>query len=200
MEKNQKRATYIILNSNVLFSSLIKGEGFTRAVLLLLMRSEEFKFVIPKTVVNEFKLHAGEIARKARLPIAYIINSFEKLIEGVERIDETSLKEQIIEGLKYVNEEKDSPFVAVALKFKPSYILTYNKKDYKIKKLKKREISVISPKEALELMGIEKLEVETKEKFRKSLTFYLGKLKIFRKFNFQISSLFFKSSLIKSLR
>jgi predicted nucleic acid-binding protein len=72
MEKNQKRATYIILNSNVLFSSLIKEEGFTRAVLLLLMRSEEFKFVIPKTVVNEFKLHAGEIARKARLPIAYI--------------------------------------------------------------------------------------------------------------------------------
>lgn len=179
MEKSQEKPKSIVLNSNIFFSSLIKEEGFTRAVLLFLKEDKRLKFLIPRTVVNEFRLHVGEIARKSKLTIKDMLTGFERLIENVKQINELNLREEIKEALKYVKDEKDAPFVAVALKYRPSYILTYNKKDYKAKKLKELSILVLNPKEALDLIGIRKLKLETKEKRKKNLFSYLAKLKMF---------------------
>jgi predicted nucleic acid-binding protein len=181
MEEDQEKPENIIINSNILFSSLIKEEGFTRAVLLFLKDNKKLKFMIPQTVVNEFRFHVGEIARKSRLTMNDVIRSFEKLLENVEKVNELKLKEEIKDGLKYVKDENDAPFVAVALKYRPSYILTYNKKDYKTERLKKIGILVVTPREALDLVGIEKLEVESKEKQKRNFFTYLTKLKMLMK-------------------
>lgn len=80
-----------------------------------------------------------------------------------------------------MKDESDSPFVGVALKYKPSYILTYNKKHYKTEELKKLSIFVITPGEALDLIGIEELSLETREKRKRNLVSYLAKLKMLMK-------------------
>ena len=181
MEKNQEEYESVVINSNILFSSLIKEEGFTRAIFLFLKGEKKIKFLIPSTVVKEFRLHIGEISRKSRLTINDVMNSFERLIDGAHQIDVTSIKEEATESMELVNDENDAPFVAVALKYKPSFILTYNKKDYKINKLRRLGILVISPKEALDLIGIERLEVNTKERRKKNIFSYLAKLKLLKK-------------------
>ena len=181
MEESQENPKSMIINSNILFSSLIKEEGFTRAVLLFLKDNEKIKFLIPMIVVSEFKLHVGEIARKSRLSIKDVILSSDKLLENVEKINESELEEEIKEGIKYVRDENDTPFVAVALKYRPSYILTYNKKDYKTERLKKVDVLVVAPKEALDLLVIEKLEVESKERQKRNFFTYLTKLKMLMK-------------------
>jgi predicted nucleic acid-binding protein len=181
MEETQKRVETIVLNSNILFSSLIKEEGFTRAVLLFLKETMGLKFLIPEKVVQEFETHIGEIARKSGMDTKQIRFIFEKLLEKVEIIKEENIKEEIKQGLKYVKDESDSPFVGIALKFKPSNILTYNKKHYKVGELKQQNIFVITPKEALDSIGIEKLSLETKEKRKRNLISYLAKLKMFMK-------------------
>jgi len=181
MEESKEESRIIVLNSNIFFSSLIKEESFTRAALLFLKDTTNFKFLIPKTVITEFKLHVGEIARKSKLTTSGVLFGFEKLLENVEQTNELDLKEEIKESRKYVKDENDIPFVAVALKHKPSFILTYNKKDYKIQKLKKLDILVLTPKEALDLIGVEKLELKTKEKRKRNLLSYLSKIKMFIK-------------------
>jgi putative PIN family toxin of toxin-antitoxin system len=181
MEEDQEKSQNVVINSNILFSSLIKEEGFTRAVLLFLKDNKNLRFLIPQTVVNEFRFHVGEITRKSKLSMKDVITSFEKLLENVEKINELELTEKIKEGMNYVKDENDTPFVAIALKYKPSYIMTYNKKDYKTEKLKKLDIIVVTPKEALDLIGIEKLKVESKEKRKKNIFTYFTKLKMLKK-------------------
>jgi predicted nucleic acid-binding protein len=181
MEEDQERPENVVINSNILFSSLIKEEGFTRAVLLFLKDNKKLKFLIPQTVVKEFRLNIGEIARKSKLTVRDVVTSFEKLLENVERINELELEEEIKEGMKYVKDQNDTPFVAVALKYIPSYILTYNKKDYKTELLKKVDVLVVTPKEALDLLGIEKLEVKSKERRKRNFFTYLTKLKMLMK-------------------
>jgi len=178
MEESKENTRAVVINSNILFSSLIKEEGFTRAVFLFLKGSMGIKLMIPSTVVGEFKAHIGEIARKSGLSFNDVSKIFENLIENVEKVGESGLKEEVEESINYVKDEKDAPFVAVALKHRPSYILTYNKKDYKIKTLKNLGISVMTPKEALDLVGIERLELETKEKRKRNIRSYLTKLKM----------------------
>jgi len=181
MEEDQEKSQNVVINSNILFSSLIKEEGFTRAVLLFLKDNKKLRFLVPQTVVNEFKFHVGEISRKSKLSMKDVITSFEKLLENVDKINEFELTEEIKEGMKYVKDENDTPFVALALKYKPSYIMTYNKKDYKTEKLKKLDILVVNPKKALDLIGIEKLKVESKDKRKKNIFTYFTKLKMLKK-------------------
>ena len=153
MEESQKRAKAVVINSNILFSSLIKEEGFTRAVLLFLKDATGLKFLVPKTVIKELRLNIGEIAEKSKLETNDILAGFGRLLEGMQQIDELELKEEIMEGMKYVNNESDTPFVAVALKHRPAYILTYNKRDYNVGELRKMDVLVVSPGEALDLVG-----------------------------------------------
>jgi len=181
MEKNKEKVKCIIINSNILFSSLIKEDGFTRAALLVLKNTSNVKLLIPNTVVNEFKINLSEISRKSGLSSKNVLITFEKLLENVERLNELDLKDEIKEGIKYVKDEKDTPFVAVALKYRPAYILTYNVKDYKKEKLEKLDILVVTPKDALSSIGVEELEVKTKNKRKKNLLYYFAKLKMFMK-------------------
>lgn len=181
MEEDQERPKSLVLNSNILFSALIKEEGFTRAALVLLKENKAIKFFIPEAVSKEFKFYAGEIARKSGLTINGVFTGFEKLMENVSKVNEMELKTEIKEALNYVKDEKDTPFVALALKCKPSYILTYNKRHYKVKELKNNDILVLTPKEALDLIGIGRIKLETKEKKKRNLLYYLTKLKVFGK-------------------
>jgi len=179
MEEDQEKPKSLVINSNILFSALVREEGFTRAALLFLKDNTNMKFLVPKVVNDEFKFNVGEIARKSKLDTNTVLMNFKKLLENVDQLNEYDLKTEIEEGLEYVNHDSDAPFVAVALKQKPAYILTYNKKDYKADELKRLGISVVTPKEALELIGIGKLELKTKEKSKKNLLYYLTKMKFF---------------------
>ncbi|MEM5879671.1 MAG: PIN domain-containing protein [Candidatus Aenigmatarchaeota archaeon] len=182
MEKNQEKIKCVIINSNIFFSSIIREDSYTRAVLLFLRDSGGIKFIVPKACLEEFKAHIGEISRKSGLTFSDVLFQLQKLVEDVETEDELKLKDEIKIALEYVSDEKGAPFVAVALKHKPSYILTYNKKDYKKIKLKELGISVITPKEAIDLIQT-KFCFKTREKRKKNLIYYLTKFKIWKKSN-----------------
>lgn len=180
MEENQEKPKSVVINSNILFSSLIKEEGFTRATLLFLKEDKNIRLMIPKICLDELKFHASEVARKSGLTIGGVLTGFERLTEGVERVNELNLENEIKEGMNYVNDEKDAPFVAVALKHRPSYILTYNKKDYKGRKLRGVGVLVVNPKEALDLIGMN-FEFETEERRKRNLLSYITKFKMLKK-------------------
>jgi len=57
MEEDKEKLKTVVINSNILFSSLIKEEGFTRAVLIFLKEDTNLRFLIPKKVTEEFKLY-----------------------------------------------------------------------------------------------------------------------------------------------
>jgi len=182
MGKDKEKPKYAVINSNIIFSSIIKEEGFTRAALLFLKDISRLKFLVPKTVVTEVKLNIGQISRKSGLSHNTILAALENMLEGTEKVNEFDLGSEIREGLKYVNDEDDTPFVAIALKFRPSFIMTYNKKDYKIKSLEKLDVFVVTPKELLSMMDIEDLEFESRQKKKGNLMHYFGKFMMkFRK-------------------
>lgn len=55
-------------------------------------------------------------------------------------IDENEFKEFVKEAKKMVRDEKDTSFVALTLKLKPSIIMTYNVSDYLTQELSKRGV------------------------------------------------------------
>lgn len=66
MEKSEEKIKNIVVDTNVVFSSLIKREGRTRAILSFLLSSNLLNFYSPKLMMDELKLHLPELIRKGR--------------------------------------------------------------------------------------------------------------------------------------
>ncbi len=117
----------------------------------------------------------GEIARKTKLSYHRVLLYLQELLKMFQIVKENEFKNFINISRKLVSDEKDTPFVALALKFAPSILMTYNKKHYKQAELEKRNIKVKTPLETLKELGISVVVAETKLKRKQGLIKFLTK-------------------------
>ena len=149
MEKAKKR---IVIDTNVIFSSLLKSEGVTRLVLTLIKQREDVEIFVPKSIYKEIQKYRFEIARRAKISTR-LLDLFIKTI--FDKITVVDVEESFLKRAKnYVRDKSDIPFVAVCLKTKSNFLLTFNTKDFKIDKLKRVGIQVLTPVEFLSYLGV----------------------------------------------
>ncbi len=168
MEKNEK--IKIVVDTNVIFSALVKTEGITRLAISLLKQIKNIEIIAPREIINEIKIHRFEIARKAGINQKIFGYFLDAILKGIKIVE---TKETIEESLEYVKDEKDAPFVAACLKTKASFLMTYNKKDFRVKRLKKIGIDVLTPLEILKKLGIdiaERTEIKRKGHLQKMIS------------------------------
>ena len=120
----------------------------------------------PDLAIREIKIHEEEIARRACMNPKLLRNALGELFRNIEIIKEEDFKDSIAEVKDFVNDENDIPFAALALKYKPSFLITYNEKHYKMEKLKKEGVVVSGPIEALKEMGVDLVDVKIRRKRR----------------------------------
>jgi predicted nucleic acid-binding protein len=154
MEKNSKGIKNIIVDTNIIFSSLVKQEGYTQAVLSLICNTD-FDLIIPSKVVREINRHIYEITRKSGVPQKIIKHLLNLILKNFKIIKEERMKKEIIKGFSYVKHKEDAVFVGTAMKYSPSIILTYNKKHFFVEKLKKENVMVFKPKELINYLNLE---------------------------------------------
>jgi len=176
MGKNKERYRNLILDTNIIFSSLVKSEGVTRAAIFLLFSNSRVKVYSPETIIGEIRRHYQTLGRKMRMNMKLLPMSVEEIVKNIKLVKEASFKKQIKEALKCVTDGADAPFAGLALKLKPSIIVTYNKKHYKIDKLKNRSVEVATPIEALKMTGVKLMSISTKSKKKGDVFSVLSKI------------------------
>ncbi len=176
MGENKKKVINIVIDTNVIISSLIKREGITRAALVLLSKTPHVHLLTPRIFQQEIKRHIREISIKAKLDQKLLSIFLNEITNMIKVVDEERFKEYMKEARNLVSDEKDTSFVALALKYRPSIIMTYNKTDYKKDELEKEDIKVRTPAETLEELGIDVKFAGTKLKRKHGLIELLSKL------------------------
>ena len=138
----------IVIDTNVIISSLVSSEGITQAILSFLIGNRKVELLIPKNVYHEVKRYIGLISRKAKMEYRAVKALIDTLFRNMKTIDEEKYSEKDVKFYKsLVKDESDIPLVIVAYTFRPSIILTYNKRDFHVTKLKELKIEVVEPKE-----------------------------------------------------
>jgi len=139
----------LILDTNVLISSLVRSEGITRASLTILIHDENCEVLAPAEVVEELSTHAQEISHKGNITRSLLEETLERLLEKVQLAPLSSYRNELQEASQFVRDEGDAPFAALALVRSPSIIVTYNKKHFNSKRLMRRQVQVLTPVEVL---------------------------------------------------
>ena len=143
-------AQAIVIDLNVLLAAILKPEGPTSAKLLRLYISGA-KLYTPDYVREEFQRVLGQIAEKKHLDPEELTRAFQSILNLTTQAQIRYYKGYLGEAENLVNDPKDAPYVALALKLRENHarviILTYNKKDYKCEELRERGITVLTPGE-----------------------------------------------------
>ena len=74
----------LVLDTNVLISSLIRSEGTTRVSLTILLHDENCKVLAPADVVEEPRAHAQEIVNKTGISKPLPEETVDRLLQNVE--------------------------------------------------------------------------------------------------------------------
>ncbi|WP_297535368.1 PIN domain-containing protein [Thermococcus sp.] len=139
----------VVVDTNVVFASLIRSGGINRYVLTLY--PELVPFFYPQVVVDEVFNHLGELARKAKLSPEEIKMAMGIIFEPMVLVSSLQLSDYKVSSEEYVHDIGDAPFVACALMLKERYenviILTWNVSDYATGKLRDAGIHVMTPVE-----------------------------------------------------
>ena len=153
IKERTTRKPAIVLDTNVVISSLIKPGGFTRRVILLL--EDQADLYAPKTLLEELTKKTEYLARKKRVSHNEQKHLFTLLFSSVRTIESDTIKPLIKAALKYVQDPDDAPFVALALYLRRIYenviILTWNTSDYKRENLERLKIKVLTPRDVITL-------------------------------------------------
>ena len=151
-EKPNREKTAIVVDTNIIISSLLKETGYTRRTLILL--SELYPAYTPRSALEEIKRHAQTLTEKKGRPWEELETLLEIVIAGMEVVDPETYNRYMEEAQDLVFDPGDADFAALALKLRERYgnilILTWNKKDYDQKGLKRKKIIVATPPEATE--------------------------------------------------
>ena len=139
----------LILDTNVLFSSLVRSEGITRVSLTILFHDENCEVLAPADMVEELRIHAHEICDKAAITRPLLEDTLDRLLENVELAPLSAYRNVLREAMQYVRDESDAPFAALALVRSPSKIITYNKRHFNSTGLMRRQVQVLTPVAAL---------------------------------------------------
>jgi len=154
-EETKERVTRkpaIVLDTNIIISSLIKPGGFTRRVIVLL--EDQADLYAPSTLLEELARKMEYLARKKGVPLRDQRYLLTLLLSGVHTIESDVIKPFIKLALEHVRDRDDAPFVALALYLRRTHeevvILTWNAADYKREDLERLRIKVLTPREVLE--------------------------------------------------
>jgi len=164
MAKNLKEIKSIIIDTNVLFSSLVKEEGYTQAILSILLSQKDIKILVPNSIKDEIALHIHEISRKSGLPVKVVGELVGKFFKYADVVREEYFSEEIIDALELVSDKYDAPFAGLALKNSPSIILTYNKRHFREEKLNERKVKTLTPSEFVDYLN---MELKTNKKVKR---------------------------------
>lgn len=155
MGENSKKIEYIVIDANIVLSSLLRHEGYTQAVLSILLCSRDLKVVAPSEIIKEIEKHLYEISRRSKLPFGVVRNSLKLILKCIKSVREDEFRDEILKSLSFVKHKEDAPLAGLALKYPPSLILTYNKKHFDSEKLEKEGVKVFTPKELIEYLNLE---------------------------------------------
>ncbi len=182
MEKaKNKTKKIVVVDANVIISSLISKEGITQAVLSLLLSLRGIKVVIPASIKEEVLRHAHLISKKSGVSLHTLKKVLSGLFSKMDEIDECKYASEDTEFYgNFVRDESDIPLVIVAYAHKPCFILTYNKSDFRKDKLEREDIHVVTPKEMLEVLGME-VAVKSKVKTKRGFRIFRSIMAIFKK-------------------
>lgn len=134
----------VAVDTNVIFSAMIREEGISRTFLLLPIIHPDIKLVISDVIREEIDEHSVEISRKAGIPIALFYKGLNKLLSMVEMVSVKGKfnKEYL---MRFVKDRDDAHIVALAFSSGARYIVTYNKKHFKTKALSPKGVKIRTP-------------------------------------------------------
>ncbi len=134
----------IVLDSNILFSALIKDSA-TRQLIL----KYENTFLFPSYIFNELEAHKDELVVKSKMGEREFDKLLELLLKKVLIVPDEALKayrEEAIEIVKGIDKD-DAVFVACALAH-PESVIWSDDKDLK----KQKKIKIVSTTEMVTLL------------------------------------------------
>lgn len=139
---------HIVLDSNILFSALIK-DSTTRKLIL----EYDKKFLFPAFIFEEIKKHHKDILKKSKMREAELNMLLTLLLEKVEIVSKNSLLDYRDQALEIVKEIdiNDAIFFACALWAMPSIIWSDDKKLQK-----QNVVTVLNTVEIMELFNKKK--------------------------------------------
>jgi len=150
-KKGTTRKQAIVLDTNIIISSLIKPGGLTRRVILFL--EDQADFYAPKVLLEELAEKTEYLARRKGISPTEQRRLLILLLSGVRTIESNVIKPFVRMALKYVRDPDDAAFVALALYLQRTYkdvvILTWNISDYIKDDLEGMKIKVLTPRDAL---------------------------------------------------
>lgn len=179
MEEDIKKLESIVLDTNVLMSSLIRQEGYTQALLSILLVQKDIKLAVPECIRSEINTHMPEIARKSGLPVNVIREVVNVVFNNMNVVKEETFVNEIREALKLVHDKSDSPFAGLAIKMKPSVILTYNKRHFDEATLAKHDVNVFEPGELAKYLDMA-IKVDKKVKRKGGILKLISSLYLLR--------------------
>ena len=179
MDENSEKIKSIILDTNIIFSSIAKKEGYTQAVLSILLPQKIIDLFAPSAIKTEINAHLPEISRKSGLSANIIREVIAIIFKYVKTVEEEKFKKEITEAFDFVYHKKDAPFAGLAMKYSPSIILTYNKQDFKVEELKRKNVLVFEPKELIKYFDLE-IKLRKKVKKKRGMLKLLSKLYILK--------------------
>lgn len=148
-EAEERGRLAVVFDANVVIASLIRDGGLNRYIVTL--TPTLYPSYYPDILREEVFEHVQDIARRARRPENEISIALTNILEHIHEVKSQELLPFIEDSMRYVNDEKDSLYVATALylrkNFKQVVIITWNKRDFRFWDLIKQWIRVLTPRE-----------------------------------------------------
>jgi|SRR3989338_7483548 len=137
---------FIVVDVNVIISSLLtSGNSFN--VFALNSLTNKFTFIAPEFLIIELEKHKREIKERTKMPLKEFEENLDFIFGQISLIPDSEFNDKIEEANKILQEhKKDSPYLAMALKFKCQ--IFSGDKEFK----KRCKEKVITPKEMIDKM------------------------------------------------
>ena len=181
MERFEKDAKNVVIDTNVIFSAMVKENGFVRGFLIFIKNVEKLNIFIPKLLLREIRMNKRYIARKTGITEDRLNSIFRELLKGMVIVDEKEFLEEIEMCMKSgVAHRGDIVFAALAIKKRPSILFTYNLKHYNKEHLLKLDVNVITPRQYMRERRTS-IEYTSREKLRRNMMKFLRILKFKKK-------------------
>ena len=135
----------VVLDTNVLISSLKSKQGSAHKLLLLLAHN----IYKPNVSVPLF-IEYEAVAKRVGMLVGLSVKDIEVILDYI--LSQSSIRKIFYLWRPYLKDPKDDLILEVAVESRSEYIITFNKKDFK--DVDKFGIKVVTPKEFLIEKGL----------------------------------------------
>jgi predicted nucleic acid-binding protein len=145
----RKKKTAVVIDTNIIFASILKTGSYTRQVLLYVTDILGLDSYTPEKTLEEIDKHLTELSKRKHLNISELRTAIDIILSGVRIVGKAEYNKYYEESEKFIEDIEDADYVALALKLRNEYdstiILTWNKRDYKYSQLRSLNIIVETP-------------------------------------------------------